>query len=240
MNYDGLLLSNPQQLKMNFAMQALCLPEDVYDEETESWNGPRRSSSSWPSGFSAITGDRRSLSDVSNLSRMPSSANSIASEAVTPSILLGDEPPSATKPKRRRENRYKNAPPAVISRRRAQNRASQRAYRERKDQRIRDLEELLEEAHRKEETLSQAYHSLQSEYDRLVSECHSPGSGGGVLDDPANAFADHGGGMFSPGELGGAPDGTLSGFGFLDGVHSSDMLAGLYLQHDRSAYPPII
>ncbi|KIE02360.1 bZIP transcription factor, bZIP-1, partial [Metarhizium majus ARSEF 297] len=55
-------------------------------------------------------------------------------------------------------------------RRRAQNRASQRAYRERKEQRIRDLEHLLQEAHRREETLTQAYLFLRTEYDRLSSE----------------------------------------------------------------------
>ncbi|KAH9900140.1 hypothetical protein F4778DRAFT_782254 [Xylariomycetidae sp. FL2044] len=80
--------------------------------------------------------------------------------------------PSSTKPaaKRKRENRYKNAPPSVLSRRRAQNRASQRAYRERKDQRIKDLEVLLGEAQRKNDVLSQAYASLQAEYIKLKSE----------------------------------------------------------------------
>jgi AP-1-like factor len=225
---------------MDFAMQALCLPEDVYDERSDI-NDPSRTSS-WPSGFSSITGDRRSLSDVSNLSRMPSSANSIASEAVTPSTsLLPSEDataPAATKPKRRRENRYKNAPPAVISRRRAQNRASQRAYRERKDQRIRDLEDLLEEAHRKEETLTQAFQTLQTEYDRLISDQSRAAS----LD--GGPFSEH---IFSSSELGGdgtgggsGVGGSMSGFEFLDGVQNADMLAGLYLQHDRSAYPPII
>ncbi|KAI0896762.1 hypothetical protein F4806DRAFT_440231 [Annulohypoxylon nitens] len=72
--------------------------------------------------------------------------------------------------KRKRENRYKNAPPSVLSRRRAQNRASQRAYRERKDQRIKDLEILLGEAQKKNDVLSQAYSSLQAEYIRLKRE----------------------------------------------------------------------
>ncbi|KAI1402055.1 hypothetical protein F4819DRAFT_300604 [Hypoxylon fuscum] len=79
---------------------------------------------------------------------------------------------SASKPtaKRKRENRYKNAPPSVLSRRRAQNRASQRAYRERKDQRIKDLEILLNEAQKKNDVLGQAYASLQAEYIRLKRE----------------------------------------------------------------------
>lgn len=78
-----------------------------------------------------------------------------------------DEQPSAEqKPaaKRKRENRYKNAPPSVLSRRRAQNRASQRAYRERKDQRIKDLEQMLSDAKQRNDVLGQAYAALQSEY----------------------------------------------------------------------------
>ncbi|KAL0942510.1 bZIP transcription factor [Colletotrichum truncatum] len=73
---------------------------------------------------------------------------------------------SAAKPpaKRKRENRYKNAPPSVLSRRRAQNRASQRAYRERKDQRIKDLEVMLSEQKQKNDSLSQAYSALHAEY----------------------------------------------------------------------------
>ncbi|WYZ41594.1 hypothetical protein EsH8_V_000489 [Colletotrichum jinshuiense] len=69
--------------------------------------------------------------------------------------------------KRKRENRYKNAPPSVLSRRRAQNRASQRAYRERKDQRIKDLEVLLDEQKQKNDSLSQAYSALHAEYLKL-------------------------------------------------------------------------
>jgi hypothetical protein len=62
-------------------------------------------------------------------------------DAAAPGAAPAAAPPATKAPaKRKRENRYKNAPPAVLSRRRAQNRASQRAYRERKDQRIRDLE----------------------------------------------------------------------------------------------------
>ncbi|KAL2167621.1 hypothetical protein VTG60DRAFT_1057 [Thermothelomyces hinnuleus] len=81
------------------------------------------------------------------------------------------EAPEPQKPaaKRKRENRYKNAPPAVLSRRRAQNRASQRAYRERKDQRIRDLEQMLNEAKQRNDVLSQAYAALHAEYIALKS-----------------------------------------------------------------------
>lgn len=77
-------------------------------------------------------------------------------------------------PRRKRENRYKNAPPAVLSRRRAQNRASQRAYRERKDQRIRDLEVMLEKQKQKNEELMQAYDTLNAKYTRLSGSSPSP------------------------------------------------------------------
>ncbi|KAL5594445.1 uncharacterized protein BROUX77_007792 [Berkeleyomyces rouxiae] len=66
------------------------------------------------------------------------------------------------RPKRRRENRYKDASPAVISRRRAQNRASQRAYRERKDQRIRDLENELQNRENELRDQKEAIARLQS------------------------------------------------------------------------------
>lgn len=52
-------------------------------------------------------------------------------------------------------------------RRRAQNRASQRAYRERKEHRIRHLESLLQEAALREQTLTSACLALQAEYERL-------------------------------------------------------------------------
>lgn len=52
-------------------------------------------------------------------------------------------------------------------RRRAQNRASQRAYRERKDQRIKDLEQMLNDAKARNDVLSQAYADLQAEYLKL-------------------------------------------------------------------------
>ncbi|KAI1121139.1 hypothetical protein F5Y10DRAFT_256939 [Nemania abortiva] len=79
-------------------------------------------------------------------------------------ILL--EAPSAepvVKPKRKRENRYKNAPPSVLSRRRAQNRASQRAYRERKDQRIKDLEAIINEMQKSNEALKAENMMLKSQ-----------------------------------------------------------------------------
>ncbi|KAL2264855.1 hypothetical protein VTJ83DRAFT_7365 [Remersonia thermophila] len=84
------------------------------------------------------------------------------------------EPPKPP-PKRKRENRYKNAPPAVLSRRRAQNRASQRAYRERKDQRIKDLEQMLNDAKQRNLVLTQAYAALHAEYVALKTSSQMPG-----------------------------------------------------------------
>ncbi|KAH6652918.1 hypothetical protein BKA67DRAFT_304320 [Truncatella angustata] len=115
----------------------------------------------------------------SSASASPMDSTYITYPGIDPSFehgdVSGESTPSETsqsnqKPKRKRENRYKNAPPSVLSRRRAQNRASQRAYRERKDQRIKDLEDLLQEAHQRNDVLSQAYTSLQSEYMQLKTE----------------------------------------------------------------------
>ncbi|KAJ2979231.1 hypothetical protein NQ176_g3374 [Zarea fungicola] len=72
------------------------------------------------------------------------------------------------KPKRSRPNRYKNAPPAVIQRRRAANRKSQRAYRKRKDDRIAELEELLHQATQREREMSNAYMALRVNYEQLL------------------------------------------------------------------------
>ncbi|KAI1200807.1 hypothetical protein F5X97DRAFT_321016 [Nemania serpens] len=90
-------------------------------------------------------------------------------EAIDPQSQAENQEPAA-KPKRKRENRYKNAPPSVISRRRAQNRASQRAYRERKDQRIKDLELVLRETEKKNEALGQQVEMLKSGNSMLTTE----------------------------------------------------------------------
>ncbi|KAH8671026.1 hypothetical protein BX600DRAFT_434157 [Xylariales sp. PMI_506] len=119
-------------------------------------------------------------------------------------------PDAPSKPKRKRENRYKNAPPSVLSRRRAQNRASQRAYRERKDQRIKDLEILLGEAQQKNDVLNQAYAALQAEYVKLKSE-----------QDSIHHYQ----------SVGLNYDPTIGTAGAIDGV---DM--DLYLYHDTTGY----
>ncbi|EXF78576.1 bZIP transcription factor [Colletotrichum fioriniae PJ7] len=86
-------------------------------------------------------------------------------DTASPQSTMDDKAGTIKVPaKRKRENRYKNAPPSVLSRRRAQNRASQRAYRERKDQRIKDLEVMLSDQKLKNDSLSQAYSALHAEF----------------------------------------------------------------------------
>ncbi|TQV93960.1 bZIP transcription factor domain-containing protein [Cordyceps javanica] len=100
--------------------------------------------------------------------RLPSESPSFLDadgDAETPSAAATEEP---KKPKRSRPNRYKNAPPAVIQRRRAANRKSQRAYRKRKDDRIAELEELLSQANKREQEMGRAYMTLRAEYEQLL------------------------------------------------------------------------
>jgi len=100
--------------------------------------------------------------------------------------------PAKAPTKRKRENRYKNAPPAVLSRRRAQNRASQRAYRERKDQRIKDLEQMLNEAKQRNDTLSRAYAELHAEYVKLkASQFHDAAYQPDLAYDPTVGLANN-------------------------------------------------
>ncbi|PON27764.1 hypothetical protein TGAM01_v203531 [Trichoderma gamsii] len=63
----------------------------------------------------------------------------------------------------KRKARSKNASPAARTRRRAQNRVSQRIYRERKAKRILELEQSLIDARGKLETLKRAFDTLDAE-----------------------------------------------------------------------------
>ncbi|KAI9843314.1 MAG: hypothetical protein M1838_002685 [Thelocarpon superellum] len=56
------------------------------------------------------------------------------------------------------------------SRRRAQNRASQRAFRDRKEKHVKDLESRLRELEDKNQTLEQAYADLTNQHSRLKRE----------------------------------------------------------------------
>jgi hypothetical protein len=108
--------------------------------------------------------------------------------------LAQPSPPAKPSKKRKRTNRYQNASPSVLSvsiaifaspfhqgylcnepyssqRRRAQNRASQRAYRARKDQLIHDLESKLVDAREQTEQLAMAYAELHAQYAGLKAAC---------------------------------------------------------------------
>jgi hypothetical protein len=86
--------------------------------------------------------------------------------------------------------------------------------------------------------MSQALHSLQIEYDRLIAERQGADGimGGALLDDASAGFGDAGA-IFAHHDLGG--DGTMAGYEFLEAMPASDMMTGLYLQHDGSTYPPV-
>ncbi|KAJ0339193.1 hypothetical protein COL922a_004725 [Colletotrichum nupharicola] len=69
--------------------------------------------------------------------------------------------------KSRRANRYKNCSETVLSKRRAQNRANQRAYRKRKEQRLEELQQQIDDMHQKNNALCCAYRLLANECCRL-------------------------------------------------------------------------
>jgi len=91
--------------------------------------------------------------------------------------------------RRRRNPKDKNVSSQVHSRRRAQNRASQRAFRDRKEKHVKELEHRLQDLEEKHSSLSQSHELLQHEYDsakkqlaRLVQENES-------LRDPSSSSA---------------------------------------------------
>ena len=59
---------------------------------------------------------------------------------------------------------------SVPQRRRAQNRASQRAFRDRKEKHMRELEQRLAELEGRHTDLSRSYESLQTEYSSVKQE----------------------------------------------------------------------
>jgi len=72
--------------------------------------------------------------------------------------------------RRRKNGSEKIVSSHVHSRRRAQNRASQRAFRDRKEKHMRDLEQQLAELEGRHSDLSRSYESLQLEYSSVKSE----------------------------------------------------------------------
>jgi len=67
--------------------------------------------------------------------------------------------------RRRRNPKDKNVSSQVHSRRRAQNRASQRAFRDRKEKHVKELEHKLQDLEEKHNNLSESHEQLQQEYD---------------------------------------------------------------------------
>ncbi|KAI7780684.1 hypothetical protein LA080_015843 [Diaporthe eres] len=72
-------------------------------------------------------------------------------------------------PKKKRGD-SKNKEEEHASRRRTQNRASQRAYRERRENRLQELEAQVQEAEMLNQTLTAAYQELRAEMDSLQAE----------------------------------------------------------------------
>ncbi|KAI1165613.1 hypothetical protein F5B18DRAFT_159586 [Nemania serpens] len=112
----------------------------------------------------------KSPESTTSIVQEEASSNAEPPEETTSTISQNELQEQAAKPKRKRENRYKNAPPSVITRRRAQNRASQRAYRERKDQRIKDLEIVINETQEKNEALAQQIELLKTANSMLTGD----------------------------------------------------------------------
>ncbi|KAF6788718.1 hypothetical protein CSOJ01_14972 [Colletotrichum sojae] len=77
---------------------------------------------------------------------------------------------ASTTQKGRRSDRYKNCSDAVLSKRRAQNRANQRAYRKRKEQRLGELQQRIDEMNQKNDALCCAYRLLANECCRLRAD----------------------------------------------------------------------
>ncbi|RAL64088.1 hypothetical protein DID88_003276 [Monilinia fructigena] len=72
--------------------------------------------------------------------------------------------------RRRKSGNEKTAASHVHSRRRAQNRASQRAFRDRKEKHMRELEQRLEELESRHSDLVRSYETLQVEYSGAKQE----------------------------------------------------------------------
>jgi len=72
--------------------------------------------------------------------------------------------------RRRKNGNEKTVSSHVHSRRRAQNRASQRAFRDRKEKHMRELEQRLGELEGRHSDLSRSYESLQLEYTSVKQE----------------------------------------------------------------------
>ncbi|KAF4778834.1 hypothetical protein HER10_EVM0011209 [Colletotrichum scovillei] len=83
--------------------------------------------------------------------------------------------------KGRRGNRYKNCSESVLSKRRAQNRANQRAYRKRKESRLEELQAQIQDMSQKNDALCCAYRLLANECYRLRASQQMPNAVAGQI-----------------------------------------------------------
>ncbi|KAK3693122.1 hypothetical protein B0T22DRAFT_449005 [Podospora appendiculata] len=97
--------------------------------------------------------------------------------------LANQDTASPGGPKKRNKRPPRQYSPEQLAKRREQNRKSQRAYRDRKDQRIKELEDQLAAAAQQTDMINSAIENLRSEYDSFRGGTPGPSTSGG-FDNP--------------------------------------------------------
>ncbi|KAF9882457.1 hypothetical protein CkaCkLH20_00493 [Colletotrichum karsti] len=121
--------------------------ENGYCTPSSFWSGP-------PSPTSSVDTNKHEAGDSHD-------------ECSHSSTSAGESLADKVSSKGRRSNRYKNCSETVLSKRRAQNRANQRAYRKRKEQRLEELQHQIDDMAQKNDALCCAYRLLANECCRL-------------------------------------------------------------------------
>jgi len=115
--------------------------------------------------------------------------------------------------RRRKKNpKDKNVSSQVHSRRRAQNRASQRAFRDRKEKHVKELEQKLGSLEEKHSTLAQDHEALQQEYESTKKQLARVQRENETLRDPTSKTVNQDltrNGSFDPGKRGSDTEGLL-------------------------------
>ncbi|KAM6476647.1 hypothetical protein HDV62DRAFT_242727 [Trichoderma sp. SZMC 28011] len=126
---------------------------------------------SWLLGLSST-----SLNDISNVAS-PETSRSSAPEEVTRESSNSDGVVDTTRAPRnaprKRPGRYKNAPAHVLNRRREQCRVAQQKHRQRKDNRIAQLEKELKTLKEEHQIVLNAYMLLDKAYKAIATEVSS-------------------------------------------------------------------
>ncbi|KAL6824769.1 hypothetical protein J3E69DRAFT_337384 [Trichoderma sp. SZMC 28015] len=126
---------------------------------------------SWLLGLSST-----SLNDISNVAS-PEKSRSSAPEEVTRESSNSDGVVDTTRAPRnaprKRPGRYKNAPAHVLNRRREQCRVAQQKHRQRKDNRIAQLEKELKTLKEEHQIVLNAYMLLDKAYKAIATELSS-------------------------------------------------------------------